>query len=332
MNRLFDILPGISMPVPEVTRQIAAMWREEDGTGDLPPSNAHALQLNLIVHFGLGTSEKEGQSIFDVSIGFSQRYPCRIIVLCPEEPTGEEIALDAKLFSQCFLGEDLGDRCCCEVLILGYGTNEVSFLENQLSVWLTSDLPVYHWLHRASIEGIGQGYQHFLGKARRVVFDSAIDGSVYDEFGGSHPEILSDLANARTARLRQSLGQFLAATPPRILAENLREVTVSAQPRSKAEAQCLLAWQQAKLQRCALDSETDLSTATFRLIDLGEETSNVLESNWIYESDKSLSWKLREGSDVTWVEAAFNGHSVRYPLRADPFRPAKALAEALFFQ
>ena len=145
-------------------------------------------------------------------------------------------------------------------------------------------------------------------------------------------QILSDLANARTARLRQSLGQFLAGTSPRILAENLREVTISAQPQSKAEAQCLLAWQQAKLQRCALDSETDLSTTTFRLIDLPEGPPSILESNWLYEGDKSLSWKLEDGCEVTWIEAIFNGHSVRHPLRADPYQPEKVLAEALFFQ
>ncbi len=331
MNGLFDILPGISLPVPEVARQIAAMWRKEDGDKERELSNAHALQMNLILHFGLETSEEEAARVFEVAIQFSQRHPCRIIVLCPEEPTGEEIALDAKLYSQCFLGNDLSDRCCCEALVLGYGTNEAMFLEDQLSVWLASDLPIYYWLHRIPADRIEQHYRHILGKARRVVFDSAVDRDTYDNLAGFRPEALSDLANARTARLRQSLGQFLAATPPRVLAANLREVTVSSQPRSKAEAQRLLTWQETKLQRCAIDSGTDLTAAMFRLIDLPENSVNLLESNWRYEGEKRLSWELPEGSDVTWVDAVLDNRFAQRPMRADPFQPAKALAEALFF-
>ena len=330
MNRTFDTLPGISLPVPEVAHQIAAMWRENEGGVEQPLSNAHALQMNLIIHFGLETSAEEGQRIFEVAIQFSQKYPCRIIILCPEEPTGEEIALDAKLYSQGFLGGDR-DQCCCEALILGYGTNEGAFLEDQLSVWVASDLPIYHWLHRASADDIEQHYHNILGKSRRVVFDSAVDGDSYGNLTRSRPEILSDLANARIARLRQSLGQFLAAVPPRSLAENLREVTVSAQSQSKAEAQRFLIWQEANLKRCAIASEADLTATAFQLKDLAENTVSFLESNWTYEDDKQLSWKLTEGSNVAWVEAMFGERIMRHPVRADHLQPAKALAEALFF-
>jgi len=331
MKRLFDVLPGISMPVPEVTRQIAAMWREEDGSKELPPSNAHALQMNLIVHFGLETSEKEAKSIFDLSINFSQRYPCRIIVLCPEESTEDEIALEAKLFSQCFLRGELGDRCCCESLILGYGSNEVTFLDNQLSVWLASDLPVYHWVHRASIEHFDEGLQHFLGKARRVVFDSAVADDTPKRLSWLEPGILSDLAYARTARLRQSLGQFLAGRSPRVLAEDLQTVTVRFHPGSSAEARCLLKWQKANLTQCSLDAEMDFSAVEFQLEDMGETAVNSIESHWTYKGEKNLVWELRAGSGVAWVEATFNGHPTKHPVRADPFQPAKALAEAMFF-
>lgn len=331
MNPLFDTLPGIEMPVPEVTRQIAAMWREEDQESEHGSSNAHALQMNLIIHLGIETGVEEGRGIFDVAIEFSQRYPCRIIVLCPEEPTGEEIALDAKLYSQCFLSKDLRERCCCEALMLGYGIDEALFLEDQISVWMASDLPVYHWLHRASVDLLNANYQHFIDKATRVVLDSAIDNHGYEAITCVRSGILSDLAKARTARLRQSLGQFLAATPPRYLIQNLSEVTISSKPIFKAEAQRLLAWQQDRLQHCAEKEEMDRESIEFRLVELPAEAATALESKWGYEDDKRLSWKLPEGSEVAWAKTASNGQSREHPLRADPFKPAKALSEALFF-
>jgi len=69
----------------------------------------------------------------------------------------------------------------------------------------------------------------------------------------------------------------------------------------------------------------------FRLIDLPENSVNLLESNWRYEGEKRLSWELPEGSDVTWVDAVLDNRFAQRPMRADPFQPAKALAEALFF-
>ncbi|MFP6900817.1 MAG: glucose-6-phosphate dehydrogenase assembly protein OpcA [Opitutales bacterium] len=331
MNDLFNKIPGIQMPVPEVRRQLAAMWREEDGHGENSPSNAHALQMNLVIHFGLKTSVEEAEGVFGVAIEFSQRYPCRIIVLCPEEPTGEEIGLEAKLFSQCYLGGGGNERCCCEALILGYGTNEAIFLEHQLSVWLASDLPVYHWLHRVPVDRVVKYYLDDLLKSRRIVFDSAIDGDDYYEINWSRSEMLSDLANARTARLRQSLGQFLSAIPPSTLVDNLREVSVSTTPSSKAEAQRLLEWQQTKLQGCSQRTDIKLTAAIFHLVDLPETSENSLESNWIYENGNSLSWKLPANGNLAQVHAIFENQTCARVVRADPFPPTKALSEALFF-
>tara|TARA_Y100001968_G_C19425622_1_gene754178 strand:- start:1245 stop:2234 length:990 start_codon:yes stop_codon:yes gene_type:complete len=329
MNPLFAKLPGISMPVPDVARQISAMWREEDQEHDL--SNAHALQMNLIIHFGVDTSPKEGQQVFEVAIQFSQKYPCRIIVLCPENPTGEEIALDAKLYSQCFLSKDLRDQCCCEALILGYGTNEAPFLEDQISVWLASDLPIYHWLHGASVQILNMHCEGFLAKAKRVVWDSAIDSHGYEALTCLNGVVLSDLANARTARLRQSLGQFLAASSPRQLIAGLGKVTVSTQPKARAEAQRLLAWQKEKLSKCIHQIEAIDDEIIFQLIDLPDGEVNAIESKWTYGDGRTLSWSLPKESAVAWIKASSNEQIRKYPLRADPYIPEKALSEACFF-
>lgn len=329
MNLLFDTLPGIAMPVPQVTRQIAAMWRETEDDGE--QSNAHALQMNLVIHFGLETSEEEGQRIFEVAIQFSQRHPSRIILLCPEESKGEEIALDAKLYSQCFLGDKGYGKCCCEALVLGYNTNETIYLNDQLSVWLASDLPVYHWIHRPAVDFESEHSIKLLANARRVVFDSEVDGALESVGSSIKSGLLSDLAQARIARFKQSLGQFLSAIPVATLVSKLVEVKMSTKIRKKAEALLLLSWQERRLRHCAELSRTEMKNATFHLQDLPDQSEKVMEAEWIYEGNKSLCWELRDGSNTAWVETNFNNRSTRHPLRADPFRPAKSLSEALFF-
>ena len=318
------------MPVSEVRKQLAAMWREEESPRE-KSLNAHALQMNLVIHFGLVTSEEEAESIFEVAIEFSQRYPCRIIVLCPEKPTDEEIGLDAKLFSQCYLGKGLNDRCCCEALVLGYGTNEAIFLEHQLSVWLASDLPVYHWLHRVPAEGIVRHYLDDLLKARRIVFDSAIDGNHYNSINWPRPEMLTDLADARTARLRQSLGQFLATFSPFALVENLCEVSVSTTSSRQAEAQRLLEWQQAKLRACSQRTGVELTDVVFRLAELPGTNKDCLASNWSYENGNNFSWKILSNDNHAQIHSRFGNQTCAHVVRGDPFPPTKALSEALFF-
>ena len=329
MNRLFDTLPGVAMPVPQVTRQIANMWRETEKDGE--QSNAHALQMNLVIHFGLETSMEEGKRIFEVAIEFSQRHPSRVILLCPEESSGEEIALDSKLYSQCFLGEKGHGKCCCEALVLGYNTNEAIFLNDQLSVWLASDLPVYHWIHRPAADFEGEHSRKLFANARRVVFDSEVDGSLEDVGASIQNSILSDLAQARIVRFKQSLGQFLSAIPVTTLVSNLVEVKMFTKKRKKAEALLLLSWQERRLRHCSELTNTKLNKAAFHLEDLPDQSENVMAAEWIYEGNKSLQWELRDGSETAWVETSFNNRPTRHPLRADPFQPAKALSEALFF-
>ncbi|MEM7792628.1 MAG: hypothetical protein AAF546_14580, partial [Verrucomicrobiota bacterium] len=132
MAKLIDTLPGIELPVSEVTRRLATMW-EVETTSSL--SEFRASQMNLVLHFGLDVSAEEARERFDTVIQFAQRYPSRIIILCPERDR-KDGSMTAKLFSQCYIGESHREMCCCEALLLGYTSEDFGYLSNQVSIWL----------------------------------------------------------------------------------------------------------------------------------------------------------------------------------------------------
>ena len=108
MERLIDKLPGVAMSVESVTDTLRHMW-DADAGGGQGPMDFRASQLNLILHFGLSTTVGEGQEHFNTAIRFAQKYPCRIVVLCPLESVGAESEFEGKLFSQCYIGKHLRD-------------------------------------------------------------------------------------------------------------------------------------------------------------------------------------------------------------------------------
>ena len=140
MAELIDSLPGIDLSVGEVSKALSKMWDVQD---DNAFTDFRASQMNLVLHFGRHVVFEEAKDRFEVSVRFAQRYPSRIIVLCPfieaEQP------MRAKLYSQCFIGDSHREMCCCEALILGFTSEDKGFLFNQVSVWLERDLPIYHW-------------------------------------------------------------------------------------------------------------------------------------------------------------------------------------------
>ena len=215
-NELFDTLPGIRLPVAEVTSVLSRMWHPEAFTPGEPPTEYRASRMNLILHFGLKTSVREAEEKFDVAVRFALRHPCRLVVLCPQDEVQvqREQLLEGKLFSQCHLGGSMREISCLEALILGYPTQESGFLENQVSVWLESDLPTYHWLHRVPEMPIRKFYLSFMRTFRRVVYDSSLEGHDYSRLGWPEGDFLQDLAYARTLPLRQSAGQFLSRFAP----------------------------------------------------------------------------------------------------------------------
>jgi len=330
-SSLIDVLPGMPMPVAEVTRTLAHMWDAEPGHAGEALSDFRASQMNLILHLGLSTSVGEARELFDTAIQFAQRYPCRIIVLCPHPPEREDRRdlLTGKLYTQCFIGTEQREMCCCEALILGYSTEESDFLENQISLWLESDLPVYHWLHRVPAERIERHYKPFLSRCQRVLFDSAHCGADYATVAWPEPRRVRDLALARTLPMRQSLGQFLSNIEPARLVDGLARVEVSGSETHTAEARHLLAWLRARLKACA---GADADAIEFALEGADMARSADVGVEWRYaKGTRYFTWEFHAGARAGRIACDFGGGRMVQPLHIECMKPSAALAEALFF-
>jgi len=332
MATLLDVLPGVQVPVAEVTDQLSQMWDGMAGARPGAPSEFRASQMNLVLHFGLATPPAEAKATFETAIEFAQRYPCRIIVLAPVDGTQKSVgSLSAKLYSQCFIGPSHREMCCCEALMLGYSTREPGhYLENQISIWLESDLPVYHWFHRVPSAKIKERYLPLVRSVRRVVFDSSVSGRALAQLPWA--EVRSrDLAWARTLPVRQSLGQFLSGHDPLRLVEKLSTVTVRHLESCEGEAAALLDWTRGCLEECLRRSGSPARKLDLHLEPLEMGSRHTLEIEWMYGNRSFFRWTYRERSQTAEVAADFGAGRVSYPLHVKFLEPSQALAEALFF-
>jgi len=327
MSSLIESLPGMSLPVSEVTPTLASIWDSMMSERGEAMSEFRASQLNLILHFGLKTTPEEARQLFDTAVAFAQRYPCRIIVLCPQEETVGVEAMTGKLFSQCYVGPQLRELCCCEALILGYHVDDAAFLENQVSLWIETDLPVYHWFHRVPPERIATHYQNFLQQGRRVIFDAAVDPGLCEKVDWPDASRVRNLAHARTLPLRQNIGQFLSGFTPDQLTDGLIEVSLRHAHSQAADAARLMEW----LQGCLADAQADASVKVeTEAADLPLNSSYNLA--FAYQPKKKyFAWAYREETKSACVGCNFGHGVVGQPFHIEPMSPEAALAEALFF-
>src|SRR5690348_16463012 len=145
MPTIFDALPGIEVPVDEISTRLAEMWIDPaDGKPSLGADDAKATQVNFVLHLGINTTPEDTAEQFQTVVRFSQRYPSRIVVLCPlrTETNGE---MRAKIYGECFLGKSKSDKRCVEFVMLSYPMAARKFLESQVSICLSTDLPLYYW-------------------------------------------------------------------------------------------------------------------------------------------------------------------------------------------
>ncbi|MFO7725237.1 MAG: hypothetical protein R6V45_06770 [Oceanipulchritudo sp.] len=331
MKRLIDELPGVSMSVGDVTRTLRHMWDVEGG-GDDHRMDFRASQMNLILHFGLETTVGEAQAHFQTAIAFAQTYPSRIIVLCPAKETVGEDEFEGKLFSQCYIGQHLRDVCCCEALILGYSPEQSDFLENQVSLWLEADLPIYHWLHRVPADRISGFYLGFLKRCRKVLFDGAVEGEVYKSIEWPDSERVADLSHARTLPLRQHLGQFISRFSPSELADGLKALECRYCPGVERLAWHLMRWQRQSIRRC-FAKPADADAVSCSLKPMGEdETEHCLCVTWTYDEPRRfLRMDYSRSRKSGRVRASLPSGSFEHPLHIEPLSPVETLGEAMFF-
>lgn len=323
MERLIDHLPGVPMSFSRVTETLQHMW--EDQTGD-PAGGIRASQMNVILHFGLQTEPAEARRLFDGLVAFAQIHPCRLILLCPLTPEDAPPQLEGKLFSQCFVGENLREMCCCEALALGYPAEQRNFLEDHVSLWLENDLPVYHWFHRVPPEQIHYKYRAFLQRSRKILFDSEIEGEAYGRLEIPEGSSGSDLVYARNLPFRQHIGQFLSQIEPAVLAEGLSEIEVRYSGKRERAALDLCRWQQGAVVGCGLEK------GVFRVrVHADDSLEDGFHIRWNYSSEKEFLWEYSFPGQTGRIQFQAETFRIDHAQHIEPLPMHHVIAEALFF-
>ena len=184
----------------------------------------------------LRTVPADGLAQFQTAVAFSKRYPSRVVVLCPERDDSPATEMRAKVYGECHLGKSKSDKRCVEFVMLSYPRAARKFLENEVSICLSTDLPLYCWAHRFSATGRLADYQYLLSRSKRVMIDSSIAPADAFTYAWPNPNALRDLVYCRLLPVRQSIGQFLSAYAPATIVDGLRGVSVGHDDARGAEA------------------------------------------------------------------------------------------------
>jgi hypothetical protein len=320
ISGLFDALPGIEVPVGGIARGFAKLW------ADTEVSEQKATQLNLVLHFGLTTTPEDALEQFQVASRFAQRYPCRVVVLCPMQEDSGPLEMRAKIYGECFTGKTKGDTRCIEFVALNYPPAAKVYLQDQVSVCLSSDLPLYYWAHRFTSSKHLAAYGYLLTRSKRVMFDSAIVAPDVLSFAWPNLAAVRDLAYTRTLPLRQTLGQFLSRYAPALIVGGLRTVRLRHRAALAAEASCLLGWVRKGLVR----SGADTAAIAFEVTPAGCAGCFALE--FVY-ADPAKSFRWSADLERNHAECVGDLGSGRTSLTAGAhfLAPEVALSEAMFF-
>ncbi|MDP3072115.1 MAG: glucose-6-phosphate dehydrogenase assembly protein OpcA [Opitutaceae bacterium] len=330
MPAIFDALPGLEVPVGAITKSLAQMWTDTaaDGRPAITVDDAKATQVNFVLHLGLQTTPEDAARQFEIVVKFSRRTPSRVVVLCPLRSDVPAPQMRAKIFAECFLGKSKADKRCVEFVMLSYSRSARPFLENEVSICLSTDLPLYYWAHGFSTSGKLADYRYLLGRAKRVLIDSAIAPSDALTYPWPNPSALRDLAYCRLLPVRQSIGQFLAAYAPEKIADGLATAVVSHAPALAAEGRVLLAWLRRRLVACG--AAVDAVRLETKALAPGAAGSLAVQFGYTTTA-RQFHWS----GDLATGHAAFDADlgSGRTRLKAaiSLLPPENALSEAMFF-
>src|SRR5689334_12746201 len=114
MPEFFDALPGQEVPVGGISAGFKKIW------ADTPAKESRAVQLNLVLHLGRKSTAKDALAQFQNTLNFAHRYPCRVVVLCPDYDESSPPEMRAKIYGECFFGKSKNDTRCVEFVILHY--------------------------------------------------------------------------------------------------------------------------------------------------------------------------------------------------------------------
>ncbi len=320
MPELFDALPGQEVPVGGISAGFKKIW------ADTPAKESRAVQLNLVLHLGRNSSAQDALAQFQHTLSFARRYPCRVVVLCPDYDENSPPEMRAKIYGECFFGKARNDTRCVEFVILHYTMPVRQYLESEVSVCLSTDLPLYYWAHAFAETRRIADYGYLLTRSKRVLFDSAIVPP--DTFTYPWPNLsaVRDLAYTRTLPLRQNLGQFLSRYTPAQIAGGLKTVTLRHHEKYAAEGACLLGWIKKGLAR----GGTDLGTISFSV--KPGDCQGCFELGFGYaDPGKIFKWEANLDENHAEFTGDLGTGRTTLTLGAQLLAPEMALAEAMFF-
>ena len=327
MPSIFTALPGIDVPVDSISKSLTDMWADTAASGGPAPEadDAKATQVNFVLHLGLNTTPEDAAAQFQTTVRFSQRYPSRVVVLCPMRRDEGGTEIRAKIYGECHLGKSKSDKRCVEFVMLSYPRTAREFLESQVSICLSTDLPLYYWPHRFTESSKLADYRYFLTRARRVLIDSAIAPADALTYPWPRPDAVRDLVYARLLPLRQSLGQFLSRYPMTAICEGLQTVSVSHAPALAAEGRVLLGWLRDRVGQCGKNQ------ATFAVQPLAPGVAGSFEVGFSYIGAKRFRWTGDIAKGQAYFEADFGTGRTTLPASVSLLPPENALSEAMFF-
>ncbi len=320
MPAIFDALPGVEVPVGGIGAGFQKFW------ADSPAKEARAVQLNLVLHLGRATTPPDAAQQFQVLLQFAQRYPCRVVVLCPDFDPAAAATMRAKIYGECFLGKSKGDTRCVEFVLLHYTLAARVHLENQVSVCLSTDMPLYFWAHRFTAAAKLADYSYLLTRSQRILFDAAVVPAEAFTFPWPNPAAVRDLAYTRTLPLRRGLGQFLSRYDPGAIVDGLQRVTVHHRAGLAAEAAALATWFRRGLARCDAARAGRIAFVTRAAGDLGS-----LGAEFTYTTPgKFFRWQADLGAHQAGFAGDLGTGRTELQAGADLLEPALALGEAIF--
>jgi hypothetical protein len=327
MSAIFNALPGLEVPVSSISKSLDRMWSDTAAKGGPAPSTEQgkATQVNLVLHLGFGTVANDAVEQFATTVRLSRRYPSRVVVLCPLQPTDAAVEMRAKIYGECHLGKSKGDTRCCEFVMLSYPMSARKYLEDQVSVCLSTDLPLYYWAHRFSSSSRLADYQYLLRRSVRVMFDSAIVPGDALDFPWPRREAVRDLVYARLLPIRQTIGQFLSSQSPTALVDGLSAVNVSHGSALAAEARVLRKWILERLTDCG--ARNDLTGGLCADGTGPQELSLVFE----YSSGRRFRWSGNVAAGSASFDADFGHGPTALHTSVSLLAPEATLSEAMFF-
>lgn len=325
MSANFDALPGLEVPVDRIRLSLAELWRDDSAVAGA--EDAKATQVNFVLHLGYATTPEDAVAQFRIVVRFAQRYPARVVVLCPLHHDVSGPSIRAKVYGECFLGRTPSDRRCVEFVMLSYSRGARPFLENQASICLSTDLPLYYWAHGFSDSVRMADYRYLLGRSKRVLLDSARAPAEALTYPWPNPAVIRDLAYCRVLPVRQGVGQFLAGYAPAALVEGLRRVTVSHGGGLAAEAQVLAGWIGRRLAACGPAT----GDAGRLQVSVGKHEAGLGFDFEYAGGKKFFRWRGDPASGHASFEADLGGGPTRLGAGVSLLRPEQALSEAMFF-